>query len=78
MKLSARFFNISYEELFNEPSKYTAKERLAPWIGNVHSFNKSESLPTRIAEEDATQEASRFLFTFIFQIEYKTSVELRN
>jgi len=40
VNLSAHFFNISYEELLNEPSKYTGKERLAAWIGNVHSFNK--------------------------------------
>jgi hypothetical protein len=47
-------FNISYDELMNETSNDTAKERLAAWIGHVHSFNKSQLLPTRIAEEDAT------------------------
>jgi hypothetical protein len=54
VKPSSRFFNTSYDELLNKPSKYRAKERLGAWIGNVHSFNKSQSLPTRIAEEDAT------------------------
>jgi hypothetical protein len=53
-KLSADLFNISYNELFNETSKKRAKERLAAWIGHVHSFNKSQRFPTRIAEEDAT------------------------
>ncbi|MDQ6865594.1 MAG: hypothetical protein M3044_17425, partial [Thermoproteota archaeon] len=39
-KLSADLFNISYNELLNETSKERAKERLAAWIGHVHSFNK--------------------------------------
>jgi len=54
MNHRAHLFNISYDELLNETSKDRAKERLAAWIGNVHSFNKSQCLPTRIAEEDAT------------------------
>jgi hypothetical protein len=53
-KLSADLFNISYDELLNETSNERANERLAAWIGHVHSFNKSQRLPTRIAEEDAT------------------------
>jgi hypothetical protein len=53
-KLSAELFNISYDKLLNETSKVRAKERLAAWIGHVDSFNKSQRLPTRIAEEDAT------------------------
>ena len=52
--LSADLFNISYDKLLNETSKDRAKERLAAWIGHVHSFNRSQCLPTRIAEEDAT------------------------
>jgi hypothetical protein len=52
--LSTDLFNISYAELLNETSNDGAKERLAAWIGYVHSFNKSQRLPTRIVEEDAT------------------------
>lgn len=52
--LSADLFNISYDKLLNETSEERAKERLAAWIGHVHSFNRSKRLPTRIAEEDAT------------------------
>jgi hypothetical protein len=52
--LGADLFNISYDKLLNETSKERAKERLAAWIGHVHSFNRSKRLPTRIAEEDAT------------------------
>ena len=53
-KLSADLYNISYDELLNETSMVRAKERLAAWIDYVHSFNKSQRFPTRIAEEDAT------------------------
>jgi hypothetical protein len=53
-KFSGDLFNISYDELLNDPNKSRAKERLAAWIGQVHSFNKSQLIPTRIAEEDAT------------------------
>jgi hypothetical protein len=53
-KLNADLFNISYDELLNETTKDRAKKRLDAWIGHVHSFNKSQCLPTRIAEEDAT------------------------
>ena len=53
-KISADLYNISYDELLNETSMVRAKERLAAWIGHVHSFNKSQRFPTRIAEEDAT------------------------
>ena len=52
--LSADLFNISYDKLLNETSKDRAKKRLDAWIDHVHSFNKSQRLPTRIAEEDAT------------------------
>src|SRR5205807_4327519 len=41
-------------ELLNETTKARAKKRLDDWIGHVHSFNKSQHLPSRIAEEDAT------------------------
>jgi hypothetical protein len=51
---STELFKISYDKLFNEASKAKIKERLAAWIGRVHSFNKSQGIPTRIAEEDAT------------------------
>ena len=53
-KISADLYNISYDELLNETSMLRAKEGLAAWIGYVHSFNKSQRFPTRIAEEDAT------------------------
>jgi hypothetical protein len=53
-KISADLFNISYEKLLNEASNDRTKDRLAEWIGHVHSFNKSQRLSTRIAEEDAT------------------------
>jgi len=53
-KFGAELFNISYDELLNDPNKDRAKEKLAAWIGHVHSFNKSLLIPTRIAEEDAT------------------------
>jgi hypothetical protein len=53
-KLSADLLNISYDELLNKTSKDKTKERLAAWIGYVHSFNRSQGFPTRIAEEDAT------------------------
>jgi hypothetical protein len=53
-KIGVDIFNISYDKLLNETSKDRAKERLAAWIGHVHSFNKSQCIPTRIAEEDAT------------------------
>ena len=52
--LSADLFNISYDKMLNETSKDRAKKRLDAWIDHVHSFNKSQHLPTRIAEEDAT------------------------
>jgi hypothetical protein len=53
-KFSADLFNMSYDELLNETTKESAKKRLSAWLDHVHSFNKSHSLPTRIAEEDAT------------------------
>ena len=53
-KIGVDIFNISYDKLLNETSKDIAKKRLAAWIGHVHSFNKSQCIPTRIAEEDAT------------------------
>jgi hypothetical protein len=53
-KLTADLLNISYDELLNKTSKDKSKERLAAWIGYVHSFNRSQRFPTRIAEEDAT------------------------
>jgi hypothetical protein len=53
-KLSADLLNISYDELLNKTSKDKTKQRLAAWIGYVHSFNRSQRFPTRIAEEDAT------------------------
>jgi hypothetical protein len=52
--LGADLLNISYDELLNKTSKDKSKERLAAWIGYVHSFNRSQRFPTRIAEEDAT------------------------
>jgi hypothetical protein len=52
--LSADLFNISYDKLLNETSNDRAKQRLAAWIGHVHSFNRSQRFPTRIAEEDKT------------------------
>ena len=47
-------FNISYDDVLNETPNNKAEQRLAAWIGHVHSFNKSQRFPTRIAEEDAT------------------------
>jgi hypothetical protein len=53
-KFDAHLFKISYDELLDKTRKYNAKESLAAWIADIHSSNKSQRLPTRIAEEDAT------------------------
>ena len=53
-KLRADLLHISYDELLNETRRDKVKEKLAAWIAYVHSFNKWQHFPTRIAEEDAT------------------------
>jgi hypothetical protein len=54
IKLRADLLHISYDELLNAPRRDKIKEKLAAWINYVHSFNKSQRFPTRIANEDAT------------------------
>jgi hypothetical protein len=51
--LRASLLHISYDDLLNGPRRDKIKEKLAAWIDYVHSFNKSQHTPTRIAEEDA-------------------------